>query len=51
MEAFDDEGELIQELFKDRDEESFGYFLGAGDDLKLGDFIDRIDVINAFNLI
>ena len=51
MESFDDERELIKELFKDRDEESFGYFLGRRNDLELSDFIDRIDVVDAFNLI
>ncbi len=51
MKAFDDKKKLLQERFQYWDQVAFRDFLHRANDLKLGDLIDGIEVINPFNSV
>jgi len=48
VEAEHREREGFQQLFQGRNEVAFADFRNATEDLELGDFIDGVDVVNAF---
>ena len=51
MEAEASEGELSQQVFQHRDQIVLADALGGANDLKLGDLIDGVDVIDALEAI
>ncbi len=51
MKAEHDEGKLSQQLLKHGDQVSLGYLLNRTNNLKLGDFIHRINVVQPCNAV